>query len=362
MTKESFQNKTIIPYYIISYSIKTNQMILPIYLYLKKQTNRNGTVFFNYEGMFNYFFAITSNTKAERKKTIEALLFLLVGVKKKNENQVSEVSVEKTFEIDELINYNFKKMLERVTITEYEDDYTGEIRLVYELDGKESEKLIETLDKEIEVLSKKENIVKLTDLTNRNVVGFLTIETDALDYLETYSILQNKNERKLSTSLKIKKEKDFDLQSYREKYEINCGNPELSSYVNYSQLILQYVYLLRIFKINELNKVDTTRLAVSTLNEKLKLSKKAVMLLNSVLVSIGMIKITKSSFKDRMGSKYELVDTWKKNLVDDTTTVYKFSVISKKQRDKIINEFYVPLNDSNTPVKRGRGRPRKNIT
>lgn len=345
-TKKIYVSKRVIPNHIVDLSCIGDNMLMAMYLHIKRRTTDNGIAHVHFNTMTLSLYRkkkTTAKTREDRVKSLKNLLLILCDIYGVS-NQ--EIKFNKTFDID-IINMPLIRLISQIKV--YLDEQKREF--VYE---SLSELDIETiLGKILEYLE--ENEVKLIDLTRNNVIGFFTIESDLIDFVERYIVIQNSNETILSTKSQLIPTAINNLEQTKERLKIYSGNLETGSLADISYLLLLYCYIAKKYYLNE-NLGNQTYMGSNTLATTLGMSKKTIILYTNILDNIGLIKMNKPTFGSGKVTQFALSDEWKTKWKDDST-VYKFSIISKADRKQIIEDFYMPVD---TTTKRGRGRPKKN--
>ncbi len=182
-----FVSREIIPNYILDTSITYNQTILPIFLYLKRRTNKDGECFLNFQALLQYF-SKDSYTKVKKESALKGLLFILLGsienIIGDFNNIIDSYQNEPSYELDES-NIILKNLCKNIVIE------TDELNnaLVFRSTNKNIpiedvlKILLNTLEKETDIL--------LHDLTNENINRFIQIESNVIQYLFWYYKQQN---------------------------------------------------------------------------------------------------------------------------------------------------------------------------
>lgn len=341
--KEKVVFRKIIPNHIIDLSRQIDDKLLAMFIYLKRRVAEDGVLYLNFKSMVDNLYG-KNQWKKVKEVSVKSFILILTEI---HSSINDEVSYSNCFEID-TINLPLSKMINSIKV------YFNEVEhmVTYESKNKKIkiDELIENIGNYLE-----ENEVRLVDLSRDNMTKFIALENDLIDYLEKYSIIQNSNETVLGMKNELLPNIQTDLEMMKTKLNIYSGNPELSPLVNNSYLLLVYCYIFKLWTLNT-NLGNSTYVSVSTMSEQLNLSKKQIMHCTNILENIGLIETTKSNFKAHKTKEFFISTKWK-DMWKSNSTVYKFSIISKEDRDKILTTYYTT---KEVPVKRGRGRPRKN--
>lgn len=349
--QSSFISKTIIPHYIIDYSINYNQYILPIYLFLKQRTNADKQIYFSYISLLDFF----SNDKFSQKNEkdiVLAIIFLLQGVRvKKNEH---EELIINTFQLATEENV-LSNLLSNIVLQEDEREQTLEL-LINNKNNTATNKRY-TVDSIINLIIKflnNNHNVLLYDITKENITGYIIIKNSTLQYILWYFKHQTNNYNKLTQKYTLKDESK--LSTLKEQYKIKKGKINVTK-ISYITLINMYIYIYKLFTINQ-NFNQSTTVSIATLSKKLSASNTTIKLYIEIMIDIKLLKVSSGKFKDKVITTYFITEDYESTsqLLDDFE-VYRYSLVSKNNFNQILSCY--ERNNSSQLEKRGRGRPKK---
>lgn len=359
-TKEN-QTKTIIPHYIIEASIKYNHYILPIYLYLKRKKNVDDEIFFDYNSMLKYFQDDKFGKKYE-EQILTALIFLFSGVKEIGIDAYGEYiinnKIQHTFQISKrhnILSNIFENILVTVDIDEesfHIDSQEYDIQQLLKL-------LISQLDKEGEIL--------LYDNTTEGIIGYLLVNNNVLIFIDWYIKKQTSTLKKFEQLLKLKDKNK--LEKLLNQYEIERLDNNKTKKISYITFINLYIYIFKLYNLNY-NLGQKTIIGTTTMTKKLSCSNSTITLYIRLMESLGLLKTKKGTFQNKTATSFIITDKYKKYEDLDELTIYIYSIITKEQFEEIkscynklssISSSTSSISQTNTtPIKRGRGRPKKN--
>lgn len=359
-TKEN-QTKTIIPHYIIEASIKYNHYILPIYLYLKRKKNVDDEIFFDYNSMLKYFQDDKFGKKYE-EQILTALIFLFSGVKEIGIDAYGEYvinnKIQHAFQISKrhnILNNIFENILVTVDIDEesfHIDSQEYDVQQLLKL-------LISQLDKEGEIL--------LYDNTTEGIIGYLLVNNNVLIFIDWYIKKQTSTLKKFEQSLKLKDKNK--LEKLLNQYEIERLDNNKTKKISYITFINLYIYIFKLYNLNY-NLGQKTIISTTTMTKKLSCSNSTITLYIRLMESLGLLKTKKGTFQNKTATSFIITDKYKQYEDLDELTIYIYSIITKEQFEEIkscynklssISSSTSSISQTNTtPIKRGRGRPKKN--
>lgn len=355
-TREN-QTKTIIPHYIIEASIKYNHYILPIYLYLKRKKNVDDEIFFDYNSMLKYFQDDKFGKKYE-ERILTALVFLFSGVKEIGTDAYGEYVInnktQHTFQISKrhnILSNIFENILVTVDIDEesfHIDSQEYDIQQLLKL-------LVSQLNQEGEVL--------LYDNTTEGIIGYLLINNNVLIFIDWYIKKQTSILKKFEQTLKLKDKSK--LEKLLNQYEIERLDNKAKK-ISYITFINLYIYIFKLYNLNY-NLGQKTIIGTTTMTKKLSCSNSTITLYIRLMESLGLLKTKKGTFQNKTATSFIITDKYKQYEDLDKLTIYIYSIITKEQFEEI-KSCYSKLSSSTssisqtntTPIKRGRGRPKKN--
>lgn len=361
-----FVSREIIPNYILDTSINYNQTILPIFLYLKRRTNKDGECFLNFQALLQYF-SKDSYTKVKKEIALKGLLFILFGSTENivgdYNNIIDSYQISSSYELDES-NTILKNLCKNISIEI--DELNNE--LIFHSNNKDIS--IEDILKMFLNILEKETDILLHDLTNENMKKFIQIDSEILQYLFWYYKQQNQTLEGLQKRYTIKNNKK--LLELRESFNISEYHKTCT--INFTTMINLYFYIYKLYVFNK-NMNQKTYISSTTLSNLLKASNSTISLYINILQELKLLIIKKGSFKNKQATIYIIINKWQEEYTNlNNYTVYRFSIITKKQFEEIkscytkisnnqinqnIQSEFISTNSS-TPIKRGRGRPRKN--
>lgn len=356
------KGKTIIPHYIIEASIKYNHYILPIYLYLKRRKNINNEIFFDYNSMMKYYQDDKFN-KTYEEQILIALLFLFSGVKEIGTDAYGEYiindKIEYTFQISKRHNI-LSNIFENIIITINTDEDNFNI-------NSENYNIQELLKLLVNQLNQNGEIL-LYDNTTNGIIGYLLVSNNLLIFIDWYIRKQTSTLKKFEQNLILSdKEKLIKIMN---QYEIEKTYNKTKK-ISYTTFINLYIYIFKLYNLNY-NLGQKTMVGMNTLNKKLSSSNTTITLYLKLMQELGLLKIKKGSFQGKICSTFIITDKYKQYENIDELYIYIYSIVTKQQFEEIKscytktstnqNNQTNQMNSTNSsiPVKRGRGRPRKN--
>ncbi len=128
-----------------------------------------------------------------------------------------------------------------------------------------------------------------------------------------------------------------------------------------------YFYIYKLYVFNK-NMNQKTYVSSTTLSNLLRASNSTISLYINILQELKLLAVKKGSFKSKQATIYVIINKWQEEYANlNDYTVYRFSIITKEQFEEI-KSCYTKLSSISsstsqtniTPIKRGRGRPKKN--
>lgn len=352
--KNETEQKILIPHYISSYSIKYNEYILPIYLFLKQRSNRSNQIYFSYQSLLQ-FYENDKFSKKYEKNIISALVFLVSGTKE----EVDKKRIKNSFLISNR-NNKLKNIFNSITIQE--DESNKQFKIVFSSNKNSyNSNNNYTLEQTIEILTKElqnSNNIILYDDTVQEKEGYILVQSNLFDFLNWYYNSQLSNENKLQKEYKVLNNNR--LKEVQQEYKILtiANNTKLSIII----LINLYIFIYRHCIYNK-NIGKQAQLGMDTIAKTLSISKTTVNFHIKILQHIELIEISKGSFNAKKATVYKIYNKWEnclttENDISNQIIIYHYSVVTKEQFKKILN-CYTKQEQTQQIVKRGRGRPKK---